>query len=172
MQQGNAAAGFSHFGAGRKKARRHVDRHRTRRQLGQDREPRRTIVEFMNAIVVVAMALGENADVEAAANDMDYLADGLAAGFAINRNVSGMLHRVANDWNFEQRFLGDKAGLAGYVAGDREDVEEALMIGDQDERLEAGEIFETLYFDADPARPDYSAAPSADDHGDRMMLAA
>src|SRR5713101_4569450 len=101
----------------------------------------------MNAIVVEAMTFGENADVEAASNDLFCLANCLAARFAIDRDVSGMLHRVADDRNFEQRFFGDETRFARDVGGDREDVEEALMIGDQDERLESVEIFETLYLD-------------------------
>src|SRR5271163_2507148 len=116
------------------------------------------------------MAFGEDADVEAALDNLDRLADCLAARVAIDDNVTAALHRVANDRNFEQFLFGDEARLARQERGGREDIEKALVVGNEDVRLEAGEILEAFNFHLDAADADDAAAPRARDHSDRVRL--
>lgn len=66
----------------------------------------------MDAVIVEAMALGENAEVDTASYDLDRLADFPAAGLAVDYDVTAVLHRIADHRDFQQFFFGDETGLA------------------------------------------------------------
>ena len=90
---------------------------------------------------------------------------------AVDDDVTAALHRVADHRDLEQFFFGDETRIARHERGAGEDVEEALVIGDQHVRLQTGEIFESFDLHLDAADRDYSAAPCASDHGDRVRPA-
>ena len=72
---------------------------------------------------------------------LNRLADCLAAGFAVDEDMPAALHREADDRNFQQFFFGDETRLTRHERGRREDVEEALMIGDEDVAISARRDF-------------------------------
>ena len=91
------------------------------------------------------MALGENADVEAALDDLDRLADFPAAGLAVDYDVTACVASHSRSIGiFSSSFLATKRGSPGMNAERGEDVEEALMVSDQDVGLQAGKILEAF----------------------------
>ena len=70
---------------------------------------------------------------------------------------------IADDRNFEQLFFGDEPRLARHERRRGEDIEEALMIGNEDVRLQARKILKALDLHLDSADRDYPAPPRARD---------
>src|SRR5579862_6045393 len=100
------------------------------------------------------MPFGKHADVEAALDNLDSLANRLAARVAIDDDVPAALHRKSNDRNLEQLFLGNEPRLARHKRRRREDVEKALMIRNQHVRFQPSKILQSFDLHLDTANPD------------------
>jgi hypothetical protein len=82
--------------------------------------------------------------------------------------MSAVFERKAEDGDLEQLFFGDEAHRAGKIRQQGQDVEHALMVGDQDEGAEVVDVFQPLEFDLDARGADYYPSPHASEPADAL----
>src|SRR5204863_1888334 len=106
--------------------------HRHDRDLGGDREPKRPVLERQQRTRAAAGPLREDHN---GRNPRANRARGFIVGLerflarlAMDRNVSGGVHRAAQQWNPEQLALGDEADRAGERGEQGPDVEHRGVI--------------------------------------------
>src|SRR5215469_15719141 len=105
----------------------------------------------MHTIIRVTMAFGKDADTVPVAHHLErapYLAP---AAVAIDDDIAGSSESEADDGDFLELALGNKTNLPRNHVDNRQDVEQALVIRDQDEILQAFEVLEPLDFASNPA---------------------
>ena len=71
------------------------DRYRHGRPLAEDREPRRTLFEFVHLTISVPMALGEDPQVLAASQDLHRVPDLASPAIAIDHDMIRTFKRIA-----------------------------------------------------------------------------
>src|SRR5260370_31765358 len=105
----------------------------------------------MDAVMDTAMALGKDVDAVAVGGGLEHAANRLAGGLGVDHDVLRTRQDITEKGDLADFALGDEPDFTRDAVTDGDNVEKALMVGDEHGRVEAVEIFEAVEIDLDSA---------------------